>query len=49
MEAFEVEIRSVTPSDKTSLADIQRSNWSTGTWWGDGYQERLELAFRVEP
>jgi len=49
MEVLEVKIRSVTPSDKAFLADIQFSNWPAGTWWGDGYQERLELAFRVEP
>lgn len=49
MEVFKVEIRLVTPSDKIFLANIQRSNWPAGTWWGDGYQDRLELAFRVEP
>ena len=44
-----INIRSVSPSDKLELAEIQLSNWSAGTWWGDGYYERLELAFQVEP
>jgi len=49
MKVLEVEIRPVIISDKPFLANIQRSNWPAGTWWGDGYQERLELAFRIEP